>query len=120
MVDNMKIELQKDIVLMLEVFCACIENKIIPAKDSPCYKTCRELIDKSGIKFKRERSYSQSFISPSKIHTIELQEEKIRELIDKNKQLESGYRQLCKINKQLRDEHDKALKSENKLTKVNI
>lgn len=117
----MKIELQKDIVLMLDVFCACIESKIAPAKDSPCHRKCRELIDKSGIKFKRQRSKFPSFkISQRKIHVIELQEEKIRELIDKNKQLESGYRQLCKINKQLRDEHDKALKSENKLTKVNI
>lgn len=116
----MKTELQKDIVLVHSRILCGIENKIIPAKDSPCYKLCRELINKSGIKFKEGRSYSQSFISPSKIHTIELQEEKIRELVDKNKQLESGYRQLCKINKQLRDEHDKILKAENKLIKVNV
>ena len=109
----MKTELQKDIVLVHSRILCGIENKIIPAKDSPCYKLCRELINKSGIKFKEGRSYSQSFISPSKIHTIELQEEKIRELVDKNKQ-------LCKINKQLRDEHDKILKAENKLIKVNV
>lgn len=100
----MKIELQKDIVLMLDVFCACIESKIIPAKNSPCHRKCRELINKSGIKFKRQRSKFPSFkLAPREIHTIELQEEMITNLINKNKQLESGHRQLCKINKQLRD-----------------
>ena len=55
MTDSKKIEFE-EYVLMVDVFCACIETKTLPAINSPCHLKAREFVDKSGFKFKRKRT----------------------------------------------------------------
>ena len=44
-----------ELVLMADVFAACIETGIMPTHGSPCHRKARELVDKSGMKPKRKR-----------------------------------------------------------------
>jgi len=54
------------------------------------------------------------------IHTIIIQEEKIAALVKRNAALESGYRSIARINKNLRAEIKKLRRQENVLNEVNI
>ena len=54
------------------------------------------------------------------IHTIILQERKIADLTKRNAALESGYRSIARINKNLRAEIKKLRRQENVLNEVNI
>ena len=54
------------------------------------------------------------------IYTIKLQEEKIAEITERNRQLESGYRDLWRQNQKLRARIRKLEKDENQLSKVNV
>jgi len=44
-----------DLVLMVDVFCACIETGCVPSHGSRCHRLARRLVDASGIKPKRKR-----------------------------------------------------------------
>ena len=44
-----------ELVLMVDVFAACIETGVMPSHGSPCHRNARLLVDKSGIKPKRKR-----------------------------------------------------------------
>ena len=44
-----------DLVLALDVFCACIETGILPAHGSEYHRKARELVRKSGCQPKRKR-----------------------------------------------------------------
>lgn len=46
----------RDYILMIDVFCACIETGILPKPDSECHRKARELVDASGWRPKRKRS----------------------------------------------------------------
>lgn len=54
------------------------------------------------------------------IITLALQEAEIQRLTERNKRLESGYREVCKINKDLRRKLEKYERNENKLSGVNV
>ena len=54
------------------------------------------------------------------VYTILLQEEKIAELAKRNRELESGYLEICKINEGLRNRIRRLERSENELNGVNI
>jgi len=43
------------LVLMVDVFAACIETGVLPSHGSPCHRLARGLVDKSGMKPKRKR-----------------------------------------------------------------
>jgi hypothetical protein len=45
----------KELVLMLDVLCAAIETKILPAIGSPCHRLARKLVSDSGVRYKRKR-----------------------------------------------------------------
>ena len=45
----------EELVLMVDIFCSCIETSILPMHGSPCHRQARELVDKSGCKPKRKR-----------------------------------------------------------------
>jgi len=44
-----------ELVLMVDVFAACIETGRMPTHGSPCHRKARQLVDKSGMKPKRKR-----------------------------------------------------------------
>lgn len=44
-----------ELVLMVDVFCACIETEIFPFHGSNCHRRARKLVEKSGMKPKRKR-----------------------------------------------------------------
>ena len=44
-----------ELVLMVDVFAACIETGVMPTHGSPCHRKARQLVDKSGMKPKRKR-----------------------------------------------------------------
>jgi hypothetical protein len=44
-----------EMVLMVDVFCGCIETGIMPTHGSPCHRKARQLVEDSGIKPKRKR-----------------------------------------------------------------
>jgi hypothetical protein len=44
-----------ELVLMVDVFAACIETGIMPTHGSPCHRKARQLVDKIGMKPKRKR-----------------------------------------------------------------
>jgi hypothetical protein len=44
-----------DLVLMVDVFAACIESGTFPAHGSPCHRLMRKMVDESGMKPKRKR-----------------------------------------------------------------
>lgn len=48
-------DLYADLVLMVDLFCACIETVVRPTHGSPCHRLARALVDKSGMKPKRKR-----------------------------------------------------------------
>ena len=50
-----KVEANRDLVLMTDVFCACIESGVLPKIESPCHFLARRLVAESGFKFKRKR-----------------------------------------------------------------
>jgi hypothetical protein len=50
---------KQELVLMVDVFCACIETGVLPLQNSPCHKLARKLVDKSGMKPKRKRTMSE-------------------------------------------------------------
>lgn len=56
----------------------------------------------------------------SKLYTIMLQEAEISKLAERNKSLESGYRQIMRENKKLRAQIAKLTRRENDLSGVNI
>jgi hypothetical protein len=45
----------REMVLAVDVFCACIETGLFPTHGSPCHRKARELVDKSGCKPVRHR-----------------------------------------------------------------
>lgn len=58
-------------------------------------------------------------MTKKQIHTIILQEEEIKKLKKRNKELLAGYIQIHEINKQLREENDKLRRRECELSGVN-
>lgn len=54
------------------------------------------------------------------VYTIVLQEEKIKELTKRNKQLEKGYLSLSRMNERLRRQIARLKRRENELDNVNI
>ena len=44
-----------DLLLMVDVFAACIETGVMPAHGSPCHRKARQLVEQSGQKPKRKR-----------------------------------------------------------------
>lgn len=54
------------------------------------------------------------------VQTIILQEEKIKEIMKRNKQLELGYLSLTRINDRLRRQIKRLQRRENELDSVNI
>lgn len=44
-----------DLVLLVDLFAACIETGIFPAHGSPCHRMARHAVNVSGIKPKRKR-----------------------------------------------------------------
>jgi hypothetical protein len=44
-----------ELVLMVDVFCACIETGVFPAHGSPCHRRARWMVEASGQKPKRQR-----------------------------------------------------------------
>ena len=50
-----KRDLTPDLVLMVDVFCACIETGILPTHGSPCHRRARKLVDDSGMAPERKR-----------------------------------------------------------------
>ena len=44
-----------DLVLMVDVFCACIETGMLPKHGSPCHRKARKMVEASGQKPKRQR-----------------------------------------------------------------
>ena len=44
-----------DLVLMIDVFCACIETGTLPKHGSPCHRLARRLVKDSGRQPKRKR-----------------------------------------------------------------
>ena len=44
-----------ELVLMVDVFCACIETGVFPKHGSPCHRRARWMVDASGQKPKRKR-----------------------------------------------------------------
>ena len=52
----MKPDLIPHLVLMVDVFAACIETGIMPTHGCPCHRLARQLVDASGkLKPKRKR-----------------------------------------------------------------
>lgn len=47
-------QLFRELVLMVDVFAACIETGIMPTHGGPLHRKARELVDKSGAKPKRK------------------------------------------------------------------
>lgn len=45
----------KDLVLMVDVFCACIETGVYAQHGSPCHRKARALVDRSGYVPERKR-----------------------------------------------------------------
>lgn len=54
------------------------------------------------------------------VYTIVLQEEKIKELTKRNKQLEKGYLSLSRMNERLRRQIARLKRRDNELDNVNI
>ena len=52
-----------ELVLMVDVFCACIETGVFPKHGSPCHRRARWMVDVSGQKPKRKR---RRLLSPIK------------------------------------------------------
>lgn len=46
---------RKDLILMVDVFCASIETGIMPQLGSPCHRLARRLVARSGWVPKRKR-----------------------------------------------------------------
>ena len=44
-----------DLVLMVDLFCACIETCVFPSHGSACHRFARKLVDNSGFKPLRRR-----------------------------------------------------------------
>lgn len=44
-----------ELVLMVDVFCACIETGVFPKHGSPCHRRARRMVEASGQKPKRQR-----------------------------------------------------------------
>ena len=49
------IKLFPDLVLMTDLFAACIETQTLPMHGSPCHRLVRKFVEDSGIKPKRKR-----------------------------------------------------------------
>jgi hypothetical protein len=49
------IALFDELVLMVRMFCACIEIGMMPEKGSPCHRRALWMVDESGQKPKRKR-----------------------------------------------------------------
>ncbi len=45
----------EELVLMIDVLCACIETGVLPKHGSPCHRKARDLIKRSGFLPKRKR-----------------------------------------------------------------
>ena len=48
-------KLPREMALMVDIFCACIETGIFPKPLSRCHRKARDLVDRSGYRFERER-----------------------------------------------------------------
>jgi len=44
-----------ELVLLVDIFAACIETNILPTFGSPCHRKARQAVDKSGMKPQRKR-----------------------------------------------------------------
>ena len=44
-----------DLVLLVDIFAACIETGILPTHGSPCHRKARQAVDDSGMKPQRKR-----------------------------------------------------------------
>jgi hypothetical protein len=47
--------LVRELILMVDVFCACIETGLFPTHGSPCHRMARKLVESSGQKPRRRR-----------------------------------------------------------------
>ena len=47
--------LVRELILMVDVFCACIETGVFPTHGSPCHRMARKLVESSGQKPRRKR-----------------------------------------------------------------
>jgi hypothetical protein len=45
-----------DVALMVDMFCACIETRTLPAIGSPCHRKARQLVDSSGLNSDRVKT----------------------------------------------------------------
>ncbi len=45
----------RDLVLMIDVMCAAIELRLLPAIGSPCHRQARDFVAASGCKPRRNR-----------------------------------------------------------------